>query len=103
LIERLLTRLSEVVPMTRFLALVGPSGCGKSSVVQAGLVPALRQGKLSAFQNGYIAQITPGSHPLEELEIELLRIVPNSPPSLLPQLREDERGLLRAVRRVLPD
>lgn len=103
LVERLLDRLSEVGPMTRFLALVGPSGCGKSSVVQAGLVPALRQGKLSAFKNGYIAQITPSSHPLEELEIELQRLVSNAPSSLLPQLREDERGLLRAVRRVLPN
>ena len=103
LVERVLVRLSEIREMTRFLAVVGPSGSGKSSVVQAGLIPALRQGKLSSFQQGLIAQITPGSHPLEELEIALLRLAPNPPNSLLPQLREDERGLLRAVRRVLPD
>src|SRR2546423_1444497 len=30
----------------RFLAVLGPSGSGKSSVVQAGLIPQLRQGKL---------------------------------------------------------
>src|SRR5690242_7585564 len=44
----------------------------------------------------------PGTHPLEELEAALLRIAVNSPASLLQQLREDERGLLRAVKRVLP-
>jgi WD40 repeat protein len=39
---------------------------------------------------------------MEELEAALLRVAVNPPESLLAQLREDERGLLRAVRRVLP-
>ena len=39
---------------------------------------------------------------LEELEAALLRIAVNPPESLLGQLREDERGLARAVKRVLP-
>jgi len=43
-----------------------------------------------------------GAHPLEELEAALLRIAVNPPESLLGQLREDERGLARAVKRVLP-
>src|SRR5712692_8525214 len=42
------------------------------------------------------------SDPLEALESALLRIAINPPDSLLGQLREDERGLLRAVRHVLP-
>lgn len=95
--EALLQRLIERLGEGRFLAVVGPSGSGKSSVVKAGLIPALRR------QHGFIAEMLPGAHPLEELEIALLRIAPNPPASLLPQLREDERGLLRAVRRVLPD
>ena len=46
--------------------------------------------------------MVPGSHPLEELELALLRVAVQQPPSLLGQLREDPRGLLRAARRVLP-
>ncbi len=44
----------------------------------------------------------PGSHPLEELEAALLRVAVNPPATLLSQLSEDHRGLLRAVKRILP-
>ncbi len=47
--------------------------------------------------------MTPGPHPIEELEAALLRIAVNPPPTLLAQLQEDERGLLRAVKRILPE
>ena len=47
--------------------------------------------------------MVPGAHPLEELELALLRIAVQQPPSLLEQLEKDDRGLLRAVRRVLPE
>jgi WD40 repeat protein len=40
---------------------------------------------------------------LEELEAALLRIAVNPPPSLREQLQADERGLIRAVKRVLPE
>ncbi len=43
-----------------------------------------------------------GAHPFEEVEAALLRVAVNPPESLLGQLREDERGLLRAIRRILP-
>ena len=86
-----------------FLALVGPSGSGKSSVVKAGLIPTLRRGALPGSEDWYIVELTPGSHPLEELEKALLRIAVNPPESLLGQLQEDKRGLLRAVKRALPD
>ena len=43
----------------------------------------------------------PGSHPLEDLELALLQIAVNPPPSLLEPLEKDERGLLRVLRRVL--
>ena len=91
---------SRITP--RFLAVVGPSGSGKSSVVRAGLIPALRRGGLPGSQNWFVVEMLPGAHPLEELEATLLRVAVNSPASLLQQLREDERGLLRAVKRVLP-
>src|SRR5215216_5410792 len=46
LIRRLVTRLGEAGPGSRFVAVVGASGSGKSSVVRAGLVPAIRDGAL---------------------------------------------------------
>lgn len=101
--RHLVERLGEKYQLNRFLAVVGPSGSGKSSVVKAGLIPALRRGDLPGSENWAIAEMLPGTHPLEELELALLRVAIQQPPSLLPQLREDERGLLRAARRVLPD
>ena len=103
LTTQLLVRLSEGGDLARFLGVIGPSGSGKSSLVGAGLVPALRRGGLPGSENWFIVQMLPGPHPLEELEAALLRIAVNPPDSLLTQLREDKRGLLRAVRRCLPE
>ena len=103
LIQELLTRLADTHDLARFLAVVGPSGSGKSSVVRAGLIPALRRGGLPDSDKWFIVQMMPGSHPFEELEAALLRIAVNPPESLLGQLREDQRGLLRATHRILPD
>jgi len=103
LVQQLLARLAEGGDLARFLAVVGPSGSGKSSVVGAGLVPALRRGGLPGSENWFVVELIPGAHPLEELEAALLRIAVNPPESLLAQLQEDDRGLLRAVRRCLPD
>lgn len=97
---------SEVIPddrnVTRFLAVVGPSGSGKSSLVQAGLIPALGQGAVPGSDRWLITTMVPGLHPFEEMEAALLRIAVNPPQSLLAQLGEDERGLLRAAKRCLP-
>lgn len=103
LTNQLVARLSEDAELSRFLAVVGPSGSGKSSVVRAGLVPALRNGALPRSDHWPVAEMTPGTHPLEELEAALLRLAVNPPASLLPQLKEDERGLLRAVKRSIPN
>jgi WD40 repeat protein/transcriptional regulator with XRE-family HTH domain len=89
-------------PIARFLAVVGPSGSGKSSVVRAGLIPALRRGGLDGSEQWFVVDLFPGAHPLEELEAALLRVAVQPPESLLGQLREDERGLARAIKRVLP-
>ncbi|MBN1813282.1 MAG: protein kinase [Anaerolineae bacterium] len=110
LVQELLGQMSEAddpaagsrQDLARFVAVVGPSGSGKSSVVKAGLIPALRQGGVPGSENWFIVDLMPGTHPLEELEAALLRIAVNPPESLLTQLREDERGLLRTVHRVLP-
>jgi WD40 repeat protein/transcriptional regulator with XRE-family HTH domain len=102
LTRQLQARLVEEGALSRFLAVVGPSGSGKSSVVRAGLVPALRRHLLPGGLSPVVADFVPGTHPLEELEAALLRVAANPPPSLMEQLRADERGLARAVKRVLP-
>ncbi len=103
LIQELFTQLSAPSDLARFLAIVGPSGSGKSSVAKAGLIPALRRGGLPGSENWFILDFTPGAHPWEELETALLRIAVNPPETLLNQLQDGDRGLLRTVRRVLPD
>lgn len=106
LVDQIVARLRE--SEAHFLAIVGPSGSGKSSAVKAGLLPALRRGAIPGSERWIITDMTPGSHPLEELEIALLQVAgllraaADPPATLLPQLREDERGLVRAVRRILP-
>lgn len=99
LTEQLLGRLADG---SRFLVVVGPSGSGKSSVVRAGLIPALRRGGLLNSKHWFITEMLPGTHPLEELEAALLRIASSAQSGLLSQLSEDRRGLVRAVKRLLP-
>jgi len=103
LVDSLLARLRSDGVQSRFLAVVGPSGSGKSSVVKAGLLPKIRRGALHGSDDWYIVEKMPGQYPMEELEAALLKIAINPPASLLQQLREDERGLVRAIKRVLPD
>jgi transcriptional regulator with XRE-family HTH domain len=102
LTARLRERLAAAEELSRFLAVVGPSGSGKSSVVRAGLLPTLRRELLPGGLQPLIVDIVPGTHPLEEIEAALLRVAVNPPSSLLEQLRDGERGLVRAVKRVLP-
>jgi WD40 repeat protein/serine/threonine protein kinase len=101
-IQQLLDRMQN--DNLRFISVVGPSGSGKSSTVKAGLIPRLRKDALPGSSHWFIVEMTPGAHPLEELETALLRIAvtPPTATTILAQLREDERGLVRAVKRVLP-
>lgn len=102
LVDRLVKRLKDSDEGANFLAVVGPSGSGKSSVVKAGLLPALQRGILDETLDWYLIDMIPGTHPLEELEAALLSIAPAEIPSLLQLLKEDSRGFVRAVRRILP-
>lgn len=102
LTARLVQRVAAQEELARFLAIVGPSGSGKSSVVRAGLIPALRRQHLPGGISPVVVDMVPGNHPLEEIEAALLRVAVNPPSSLMEQLRDGERGLARAVKRVLP-
>lgn len=68
----LVQRLLQVLNQQTFLAVVGASGSGKSSVVQAGLVAQLRQGKqIPGSQTWWVRSLRPGSHPLRVLAQKL--------------------------------
>lgn len=86
----------------RFLAVIGPSGSGKSSLIRAGLVPALGRGALAGSERWFLAQMTPGRRPLDELEVCLIRVAAYQPGNLREQLERDENGLLRAADIILP-
>jgi WD40 repeat protein/serine/threonine protein kinase len=101
LIHKLLARLNAAAT-DRFLAIVGPSGSGKSSLMHAGLIPALVRGEVAGSERWFIAQMTPGKRPLDELEVSLIRIAANQAGNLQEQLARDTNGLLRAADIILP-
>ena len=101
LASELIDRLSGTGLASRGVVLVGPSGSGKSSVAKAGLVPALRSGAVPDSDDWFVTTMVPGTDPFESLEAALLRIAVNSPATLLSQLRDGTRGVLRGARRCL--
>lgn len=99
LVDHLLTHFRE--QNQRFLALVGPSGSGKSSVVQAGIIPALRRDAIPNSRNWFIVEMTPGATPLDELEAALLGIA-SMPIMNLRELLKSPDGLSEALSYILP-
>ena len=63
MVQKLLDKLTA----TNFVAVVGPSGSGKSSLVRAGLITALREGKLPGSRAWDVAILRPGEDPLRAL------------------------------------
>ena len=67
LLSHRLTPMAESSHVQRFLAILGPSGSGKSSLARAGLIPALRSGKISGSEIWPVTILRPGAQPLEAL------------------------------------
>ena len=64
-----LDALAERVRRSTVVLLVGPSGVGKSSLVQAGLVPRMREAGLQ-----HVLALRPGARPLAALAARLLEL-----------------------------
>jgi len=66
--ETLTQQLVNELTHRSFLAVIGASGSGKSSVVHAGLISQLKQGKqLPGSEHWWIKSIRPGANPLQAL------------------------------------
>ena len=92
----------DVLAHQPMVAVVGPSGIGKSSVVRAGMIPALRSGAIPGSAEWLITDMLPGAYPYEELSSALMRVATQMPNDLEEDLRRDERGLVRSVKRYVP-
>ncbi len=102
MIQRVLDRLQEPVVENNFLAVIGPSGSGKSSLVKAGVLPALRSGRVPGSDGWYYAEMVPGESPIEELGSALLSVSSSPLPGLEKTLREHVNGLEIGVHEALP-
>jgi basic membrane lipoprotein Med (substrate-binding protein (PBP1-ABC) superfamily)/DNA-binding SARP family transcriptional activator len=101
--DRLVASLARrIADGSRLVALVGASGSGKSSVLQAGLVAAIRKGAVEGSEDWLIAQMVPGSQPFREAEAALLRSTLDAPDGFGALLDDPDDGLLRACLRLVP-
>ena len=106
-IKDLLSKLGN----NHFVAIVGTSGSGKSSLVRAGLLPRLLEGALTSRNSSWlVATMRPGNTPLKNLADALATpaVFGSTDPdkistSILEILREDQLGLIQAVRHYIPD
>jgi hypothetical protein len=98
LVADLIAALGDGRSSPWFLAVLGASGSGKSSVMMAGLLPKLREGKTILGSNSwvYLETMTPGVHPVERLAIVLARHLQKSQVSIREDLdHRSSRGLHR--------
>ncbi|MFF9775658.1 helix-turn-helix domain-containing protein [Streptomyces sp. NPDC013978] len=82
------------------LMLVAPSGAGKSSLLNAGLVPALKRGDfpMPGADRWPVVLLTPTSRPLDELLERTAKAVGGHLGVSVETVREDPAALLAAVR-----
>jgi WD40 repeat protein len=79
--ERDISTIVARLRRTRFLAVLGPSGSGKTSLINAGVVPALRQGSDAGQPAWHVVEIRPGAHPLAALAARLGEVPGITPPT----------------------
>lgn len=79
--------------------LVAPSGAGKSSLLNAGLVPALRRGDfpMPGADRWPVVLLTPTARPLDELLERTAKAVGGDLGLTVEEVRDDPAALLDAV------
>ena len=99
LVEELLNRMDAETSTEQFLAIVGPSGIGKSSLLQAGLIPAVRQSAIEGSKQWLVTFMTPGDDPFESLQEALSEVAAYSHEI---DAAIGERSILAFLNRALP-
>lgn len=89
------TKTSRDVP--KLVAILGPSGSGKSSLMRAGLIPALRQGRIEGSQHWLIKVIVPERHPLNQLAAQFVELTGRGLPSLRTDLNTGPKALSQLI------
>ncbi len=102
LIDDILTRLAGDDLSGRLVLLVGGSGTGKSSAVRAGLIPRVRRDAVTGSHRWFVTTMLPGGSPFKELAESLRRVAVGEVAGLAELLAEDDGGVDRVIRRVLP-
>ncbi|MEU0333901.1 helix-turn-helix domain-containing protein [Streptomyces sp. NPDC006193] len=95
LVERVFSRVGEGPVL-----LVAPSGAGKSSLLNAGLVPALRRPggfPMAGVDRWPVVALTPTAHPLEELLERTAKVLGGDLELTAARLGERPEALLTAV------
>lgn len=100
--DSLIDDLVAAVDAHQLVTVVGPSGGGKSSVVRAGLIPAIRAGRVSSSQAWLITDMYPSSDPFAELVTALERIAVGPTPGLYDQLTANDQGLRTGIEHLWP-
>jgi energy-coupling factor transporter ATP-binding protein EcfA2 len=72
--ERLVHELTGRVKESRTVFITGPSGSGKSSLVRAGLIHALKQGKIKSSDRWLYETMKPGREPIKDLALAFSRL-----------------------------
>jgi WD40 repeat protein len=108
--DHLIQQLLDYLERHRLLAVIGPSGSGKSSIIQAGLIPALKnsyinnKGDSDIILPVSIATFTPKEHPLEELAFAIQRLGDTAmhlpAEALIKRLEEHEKSLHYIAREI---
>ncbi|MGH3900133.1 MAG: hypothetical protein ACRDTA_18215 [Pseudonocardiaceae bacterium] len=93
-------RLTERLEGTGPLVVFGPSGAGKSSLLRAGLLSALGEGRLPGSRSWPCVLFTPGADPIRELATRVAELAGTETGAVVEKLVADPAQLVDILRSV---